>query len=333
MGELGAKRFTICVGDLHGHTERLKNLWRNLELRIGSPAFRSSTVIFLGDYNDRGHDPKGVLEFLISLPKAYPEQTLVFLAGNHDFAFMACLGILPTPPPGFSFSSTWKEYTQNEDREGWWTGPGQDEIHVQGRRWAGHIKVKMNLKKGMAYMGSTYDAAPTFESYGVAHGDREGLIAAVPDHHKKFLQDLVWVHEQDGEDTGNPETSYSKLIAVHAGFEKGRPIEDQIAALRRKDATIPRLEAMYGRKNVWDIPQELAEKRVLLVSGHHGALHLDGLRLIIDESGGMDNLPIAAIILPNRVVVRDTDELAGHAQLQWGQVLDDASLKEEALVY
>ncbi|CAM6013352.1 unnamed protein product [Sphagnum balticum] len=54
--------------------------------------------------------------------------------------------------------------------------------------------------------------------------------------------------------------------------------------------------------------QELmAEKGVLVVSGHHAHLYTnEKLRLIIDESGGLD-LPIAAIILPSRVIVRDTD--------------------------
>lgn len=41
-------------------------------------------------------------------------------------------------------------------------------MHVQGRRWGGTID-RFNPKKGMAYKGSIYDAAPTFESYGVPH--------------------------------------------------------------------------------------------------------------------------------------------------------------------
>jgi hypothetical protein len=93
-----SKRMTICVGDLHGHLDRLRDLWRNLERKLGAEAFRSATVIFLGDYNDRGPDTKGVLDFLVSLPQRYPEQRHVFLCGNHDFAFAAFLGVLPTPP-------------------------------------------------------------------------------------------------------------------------------------------------------------------------------------------------------------------------------------------
>lgn len=45
------------------------------------------------------------------------------------------------------------------------------------------------------------------------------------------------------------------------------------------------------------------------MSGHHGKLHMDGLRLIIDEGGGLEKNPVAAIILPSLTIVRDTDIL------------------------
>mgnify|MGYP007117668907 CR=1 FL=1 len=54
--------------------------------------------------------------------------------------------------------------------------------------------------------------------------------------------------------------------------------------------------------------QELAEQRVMVVSGHHGTIHIDELRLIIDEGGGLLHLPVTAIILPSREMVRDTDK-------------------------
>ena len=46
-----------------------------------------------------------------------------------------------------------------------------------------------------------------------------------------------------------------------------------------------------------------------MVSGHHGKLHIEGLRLIIDEGGGFENKPVAAIVLPSMKLVRDTDNL------------------------
>lgn len=55
--------------------------------------------------------------------------------------------------------------------------------------------------------------------------------------------------------------------------------------------------------------QELTEKPTIVVSGHHGKLHIDDLRLIIDESGGLESNPVAAIVLPSMKIVRDIDNL------------------------
>ena len=58
------------------------------------------------------------------------------------------------------------------------------------------------------------------------------------------------------------------------------------------------------------ILQELSEDPVIVVSGHHGKLHVEGLRLIIDEGGGLEKNPVAAIVLPSKKIIRDTDVLA-----------------------
>eukprot|EP00897_Mesotaenium_endlicherianum_P004257 jgi/Mesen1/385/ME000010S_10845 len=314
MASQGEKkqRVTICVGDIHGHHGRLLRLWRNLETRVTPALFETCTVIFLGDYNDRGPDSRKVYDWLVGLDARHPRQKHVYLAGNHDFSFAAHIGALPraTPlPEGFRWSDTWQEMLAAEDREGWWAGEGVEDVHVQGRRWGGRIKEVISAK-GRPYLGSTYDAAPTFASYGVQHGDRAGLIAAVPESHKEFLRNLSFIYEQEEEEVqGEGEEAYSKLIAVHAGLEKDLPLEPQLATLRNREVTHDRLEALSGRRNVLDIPPELEEKGTLLVSGHHGILSIKPRRLIIDESGGVDDRPIAAIILPSREIVRDTDKL------------------------
>lgn len=58
---------------------------------------------------------------------------------------------------------------------------------------------------------------------------------------------------QDGIDTGEPETSYSQLVAIHAGIEKDKKLEPQLEILRKRDVTSYRLEALSGRKNVWEM--------------------------------------------------------------------------------
>ncbi|KAG4397083.1 hypothetical protein AAZX31_10G063600 [Glycine max] len=130
-------------------------------------------------------------------------------------------------------------------------------MQLQGRRWSGKIKVKFNTVKGTEYQGSIYDAGPTFESYGVLHASAD-LVKAVPDDHKKFLADLVWVHEEDDVFVNTDDgVKCCKLIAVHAGLEKGKDLKEQLKLLKARDTRVPKVEALSGRKSVWDIPEEL----------------------------------------------------------------------------
>ena len=52
-----------------------------------------------------------------------------------------------------------------------------------------------------------------------------------------------------------------------------------------------------------------------MVSGHHGKLSIEGLRLVIDEGGGKQDLPIAAIVLPQMAIIRDTDKISATEQM------------------
>ncbi|CAO2836757.1 unnamed protein product [Amaranthus hypochondriacus] len=300
------QRLVICIGDIHGYYSKLKNLWRNLKIQTNPSQFDKSLIIFLGDYCDKGPETNKVIEFLIDLPTKYPNQKHVFLLGNHDFGFLAFLGLLPPPCDGSEFKDGWKEIgVCNEENEGWYRGEGYENMHFHGRRWGG---MKLN-KEGTAtqYKGSVYNAAPTFESYQVPHGSAE-LRKVVPDDHKKFLANLVWVHEEDNVWIERAEGQKKcKLIAVHAGFRQNKPVENQIKLLKSKDTSKQWLNCIQDKDRVRDMPQELKEQSTIVVSGHHGRLHIDELRLIIDEGGGRQNNPLAAIILPSMKIVRDTD--------------------------
>lgn len=58
------------------------------------------------------------------------------------------------------------------------------------------------------------------------------------------------------------ETEYGnkhcKLIAVHAGLEKNKDVKEQLKSLKARDTSVPKVEALSGRKNVWDIPEVIA---------------------------------------------------------------------------
>lgn len=66
---------TFVIGDIHGCLDQLKELLGLLPLNS------KSLLIFLGDYIDRGPDPKGVVSFLLELRKQY---SCFFLMGNHE---------------------------------------------------------------------------------------------------------------------------------------------------------------------------------------------------------------------------------------------------------
>jgi serine/threonine protein phosphatase 1 len=71
--------YTYAVGDLHGEAHLLATLLAALEL---TPA---DTLVFLGDYVDRGEDSVGTV---LALRQLAATQHCVFLRGNHEAAWL-----------------------------------------------------------------------------------------------------------------------------------------------------------------------------------------------------------------------------------------------------
>ena len=70
----------FAIGDIHGCIDKLRRLVGKLHVNAGD------TMIFLGDYVDRGPDPKGVIDFLIKLQEECAGR-VIFLRGNHEVMF------------------------------------------------------------------------------------------------------------------------------------------------------------------------------------------------------------------------------------------------------
>jgi serine/threonine protein phosphatase 1 len=75
----------FVVGDVHGCATELEVLVRGLPLGPGD------TIVFLGDYVDRGRDSAAVVDFVLGLARGGPAQTIC-LKGNHEDMFLAFLG-------------------------------------------------------------------------------------------------------------------------------------------------------------------------------------------------------------------------------------------------
>ena len=255
-------------------------------------ALEQATVVFLGDYCDRGPNTREVLDWLLELEASRKPGRTIFLAGNHDFAFgcfLKCLDHAPDFDLDATKNPAWTK--------GFWAAPVEGGMHYQGRRWGGDGE------------SDIYDARPTFASYGVDWGEttaaRDALLAAVPAEHKAFLNRLVWLW--DSPVAFEP----GRMLCVHAGLLEEGALQPQLKGLRSKDIACPalqtkwgRFEALSGRREVEAMHPELAG-RAMLVSGHHGFTRLQGDRVIMDTSGGRvgDEWPVEAIILPARTVV------------------------------
>jgi len=67
----------FAIGDVHGCLDKLISLMSQLPI---DPA--EDTLVFIGDYIDRGSDGPAVVDYVLGLKKTFPR--LVCLCGNHE---------------------------------------------------------------------------------------------------------------------------------------------------------------------------------------------------------------------------------------------------------
>lgn len=70
---------TLAIGDIHGNLAALTDLLD----QVSSEAGRGDTVVFLGDYIDRGPDSRGCIEAILDF-RARADADVVCLRGNHE---------------------------------------------------------------------------------------------------------------------------------------------------------------------------------------------------------------------------------------------------------
>lgn len=70
----------VAFGDIHGQFNTLKALIEQITPTV------QDTVVFTGDYIDRGVSSRDVIDFLVKFKRKFPKT--VFLRGNHDQMFL-----------------------------------------------------------------------------------------------------------------------------------------------------------------------------------------------------------------------------------------------------
>ena len=87
-----------AVGDIHGQSDMLRTALDLLRIFI-SPA---DTVVFLGDYIDRGPDSRGVINIIRAFSGDHPDT--ITLRGNHEQMMLDCLG-----EDAYSSEGNWRD--------------------------------------------------------------------------------------------------------------------------------------------------------------------------------------------------------------------------------
>src|SRR5215471_17823573 len=121
---------TFAIGDIHGEPEHLFKLMAALP-----PLTEEDTLVFLGDYVDRGPRSKEVVAFIRTLPKE-TKAKVVALRGNHEDAWLKVIDegwdefVLP-PPNGCL--TTMRSFSGGKPpREDELPGPSERLIYTSG---------------------------------------------------------------------------------------------------------------------------------------------------------------------------------------------------------
>jgi serine/threonine protein phosphatase 1 len=86
-GQAGARAY--AVGDIHGRSDLLEALLATIERDAAVRPAKSTFLVFLGDYIDRGPNSAAVIELLQNYRPSY--ATPVFLGGNHEDVLLRVL--------------------------------------------------------------------------------------------------------------------------------------------------------------------------------------------------------------------------------------------------
>jgi serine/threonine protein phosphatase 1 len=80
-GRVPDGQLVVAVGDIHGRRDLLDALWPKIEAAARVSAARKRTLVFVGDYVDRGLQSREVVDRLL---EGFAGFETTFLKGNHD---------------------------------------------------------------------------------------------------------------------------------------------------------------------------------------------------------------------------------------------------------
>ena len=194
-----------AIGDIHGQLDELENALSLIKDDGGANA----TIVFLGDYTDRGPNSCGVIERLIEGKQS--SKSWYFLKGNHDRMFSWYLKLNPIHDPHLFHGLHWLHPRMGGENTLLSYGVTLDqerrsgEIHSEARQKI--PKTHVNFLNSLDLMYRTSDLA------FVHAGIRPGVKL---DAQKE--NDLLWIREGFIDD----KTDHGALI-VHGHMALDKP--------------------------------------------------------------------------------------------------------------
>ncbi len=144
----------VAIGDLHGQRAELERLVRRLE---PLPEWPDCSVVFLGDYVDRGSNVRGTIDLVLELLDRSAGGAAIM--GNHDLALVRAAGLDGDPPSPF-----WQE-RYRDAYDGY------------------HETFESYLGRGPVTHGDSW------------RRDLDALRKTMPEGHRVFLSSLPWMAE------------------------------------------------------------------------------------------------------------------------------------------
>jgi len=92
-----------AVGDVHGRLDLLQRLLGLIKADAAPAKSLRKTLVYLGDYIDRGPESKGVIDFLLSRPMTAAGFNEIHLMGNHEDILLQFLADVRCGPHWFAY--------------------------------------------------------------------------------------------------------------------------------------------------------------------------------------------------------------------------------------
>ena len=152
------------IGDIHGYFDRLVALYNKIANRFSE----GDTLIFLGDYIDRGAHSYEVIDFLVLCSRGRSVST-VFIKGNHEDMLM--------------------RYCNGEDEAGSFIMNGGDATITSYIAHRGEFSLPQHHQEFMSGLRSYYEG----DDFIAVHAGLDPAAGALADQDE---YDLFWIREK-----------------------------------------------------------------------------------------------------------------------------------------